>query len=99
MSFWAYVLYLVAGVFLANGIPNFIKGVTGEKHQTPFGNPSSAVVNVVWGTINFVVAAIILHYLAISYHHVIREGVLIGVGGFLVSVALASSWSKKTSKK
>jgi predicted CDP-diglyceride synthetase/phosphatidate cytidylyltransferase len=99
MSFWAYVLYIVAGIFLANGIPHFIKGVTGEKHQTPFGNPSSAVVNVVWGSVNFVVAAIILHYLAISYHHVIREAISVGVGGFIVSLALASSWSKVTRKK
>lgn len=95
MSFWVYVLYVLAGLFAVNGVPHFIKGVTGEKHVTPFGNPSSAVVNVVWGWVNFAVAVIILHYMAITNHHVIRESVLFFAGAFVLSLVLASAWSKK----
>ena len=56
-----YVFSFLAGLLAANGVPHFIKGGLGQKHQTPFGKPSSAVVNVYWGWFNFVVAAIILH--------------------------------------
>jgi hypothetical protein len=53
------IFSFLAGLFGANGIPHFVKGVTGQKHQTPFGKPSSAVVNVAWGWFNFVVAALL----------------------------------------
>jgi hypothetical protein len=101
MSFWAYVLYIVAGIFAANGIPHFIKGITGEKHQTPFSDKSSAVTNVLWGSVNFVVSAIVLHYLAIDNHHVIRESIFFAIGGFIISMVLAHSWAepaKRSSK-
>jgi hypothetical protein len=48
-----YVYSFLAGLFGANGVPHFVKGITGQKHQTPFAKPSSAVVNVAWGWLNF----------------------------------------------
>ncbi|HUD06260.1 MAG TPA: hypothetical protein VMR34_00035 [Candidatus Saccharimonadales bacterium] len=95
MGAWAYILYVVAGIIAANGIPHFLKGITGEKHMTPFGESSSAVSNVLWGVLNFVVAIVILHYLAINNHHVIRESILFGVGALVISLILADAWSKK----
>jgi hypothetical protein len=43
---------LVAGAFLANGVPHFVQGICGNKFQTPFARPrgvgeSSALVNVI----------------------------------------------------
>jgi len=58
----SYVFSFLAGAFAANGIPHFIKGGIGQRHQTPFGKPSSAAVNVCWGWINFIVAAVFLHF-------------------------------------
>jgi hypothetical protein len=37
----AYLLFILAGLVGTNGVPHFVKGITGEKHRTPFKNPSS----------------------------------------------------------
>jgi hypothetical protein len=42
-----------AGMFLANAIPHFVNGVSGDRFPTPFANPpgkglSSPTVNVAW---------------------------------------------------
>jgi hypothetical protein len=52
----AYVLYFLAGLIFANGLPHFIKGIIGERHHTPLKGPSGAMLNVVWGTANLFVA-------------------------------------------
>ena len=88
-----YLFSFLAGLFAANGIPHFIKGVTGQKHQTPFGKPSSAVVNVCWGWINLVVAAIFLYFGYVRDHEYIAF-VLFAVGALLMSLFSAWVWSK-----
>jgi hypothetical protein len=55
------------GLFLANGIPHFVKGICGDRFPTPFAKPrgcglSSPTVNVVWGMVNFLVALVLAHY-------------------------------------
>lgn len=65
MPWYYYVAYFFAGAFLANGVPHFVQGSCGNTFQTPFASPpgvgeSSAVVNVVWGWLNFVIAAALL---------------------------------------
>jgi hypothetical protein len=49
-----------AGMFLANFVPHFVQGVSGNCFPTPFAKPpgkglSSATVNVVWALFNLVV--------------------------------------------
>jgi hypothetical protein len=88
-----YVFSFLAGLFAANGTPHFIKGVMGQKHQTPFGKPSSALVNVCWGWINFVVAAIFLHFGHVRTHEY-RAFALLSIGGLLMGLLLATVWSK-----
>jgi len=46
------IVYLFAGLAFGNGVPHIVKGGVGSKHQTPFGKPSSALVNVIWGSVN-----------------------------------------------
>jgi hypothetical protein len=46
-----------AGMFLANAIPHFVNGVSGDRFPTPFANPpgkglSSPTVNVAWALTN-----------------------------------------------
>ncbi|MEK7534105.1 MAG: hypothetical protein AAB600_02095 [Patescibacteria group bacterium] len=45
----------LAGLFLANGVPHFVKGITGQTHMTPFKRVSSASLNVIWGFVNFLI--------------------------------------------
>lgn len=51
-----------AGMFLANGVPHFVKGVMGQTHMTPFKRVSDAYTNVVWGFVNFVFGVLILGF-------------------------------------
>ena len=88
-----YIYSFLAGLLGANGIPHFVKGVTGERHQTPFGRSSSAVINVAWGWVNFVVAGLFLYYGHIHPHR-LRAFVLVSVGGLLMGLILANAWAK-----
>jgi len=88
-----YVFSLFAGLLAANGAPHFIKGGLGQKHQTPFGKPSSAVVNVCWGWINLVAAAIFLHFGHVRAHEY-RAFALFAIGLLLMSLFNAYFWSK-----
>lgn len=90
-----FVLYLysfLAGMLAADGVPHFVKGVTGQQHQTPFGRPSSAMVNVAWGWANFVVAALLLHF-AHPWSHLYRSSGLFGLGVLLMGLLLAYAWA------
>ena len=61
MELTSYIANFFAGAFLCNCIPHLTAGLRGELFPTPFASPpgrgdSSAVVNVLWGTLNLVVA-------------------------------------------
>ncbi|MGD0284609.1 MAG: hypothetical protein ABSB12_03385 [Candidatus Saccharimonadales bacterium] len=88
-----YVFSFVAGLFGANGVPHFVKGITGQKHPTPFGKSSSAIINVIWGWVNFVAAALFL-YFGHVHPHLLRSFALVSLGALLIALVLAINWSK-----
>ena len=50
----------LAGAFLANAVPHFVHGVSGDPFPSPFSDPpgnglSSPMVNVLWGLGNLLV--------------------------------------------
>ena len=47
--------YFFAGVLLANSVPHFVQGISGQEFPTPFGDPSLATLNVLWGFVNLAV--------------------------------------------
>jgi hypothetical protein len=57
MAWYFYLVLFFGGMLLANGVPHFVQGVSGEKFQSPFASPpgvgeSSPIVNVLWGFAN-----------------------------------------------
>jgi membrane associated rhomboid family serine protease len=67
LTFFDYIAFFLAGALLANGVPHFVKGICGEKFATPLAlmqgeKQSSALVNVIWGWINFAIGAWLLHH-------------------------------------
>jgi hypothetical protein len=67
MPWYVYLAAFVSGAFAANGIPHIAQGMCGNRFQTPFARPlgvgeSSALVNVVWGWLNWLVAAALIHW-------------------------------------
>lgn len=65
MEWYLYLAHFGAGIFLANGVPHFVNGISGHRFQTPFASPpgvgeSSPLVNVLWGIANFIIGALLL---------------------------------------
>jgi hypothetical protein len=66
MEGYVFLAYFGAGLFLANGVPHFVNGISGNKFQSPFASPpgvgeSSPLINVLWGTANFVIGYLLLY--------------------------------------
>ena len=60
MNWYHYIACFFAGMFLANFVPHFVHGISGNRFPTPFAKPpgkglSSSTVNVVWALFNLVV--------------------------------------------
>ncbi len=92
-----YVYSFLAGIIGANGVPHFVKGISGEKFQTPFGMSSTAVANVVWGWLNFAVAGLLL-YFGNVHQHLLRAFTLVSVGALAIALVLAYTWSSSSKK-
>jgi hypothetical protein len=66
MIWYEYVACFFAGLFLANVVPHFVKGVCGDRFPTPFAKPpgkglSSPTVNVAWALANLAVGYLLFH--------------------------------------
>ena len=64
MTWYHYIACFFAGIFLVNGVPHFVQGISGDRFPTPFAHPpgkglSSPMVNVLWGLLNFGVGYIL----------------------------------------
>jgi len=65
MEWYQYLASFFAGAFLANVVPHFVHGISGNKFPTPFAKPSgkglsSPPVNIVWALFNLVVGYLLL---------------------------------------
>lgn len=59
MHWYNYVACFFAGSFLANVVPHFVHGISGDRFPTPFAKPpgrglSSPTVNVLWALLNLI---------------------------------------------
>ena len=64
MIWYEYIACFFAGMFLANVVPHFVHGISGDRFPTPFAHPpgkglSSPTVNVVWALFNLFVGYIL----------------------------------------
>jgi hypothetical protein len=104
LPWYIYVLQFAAGLFLANGVPHFVQGISGHSFQTPFASPSgvgesSPVVNVVWGFVNLAIGFALLWSFAPKGSDVVAEWVIVGLGVLLMAVALAVRFGRVRAKK
>ena len=59
MNWYNYLACFFAGAFLANVVPHFVHGISGDRFPTPFAHPpgkglSSPTVNVLWALLNLI---------------------------------------------
>jgi hypothetical protein len=71
MNWYHYVACFFAGIFLANTVPHFVQGISGNRFPTPFAHPpgkglSSPTVNVLWALVNLIAGYILFELGKIS---------------------------------
>ncbi|HXW21053.1 MAG TPA: hypothetical protein VEK35_11165 [Roseiarcus sp.] len=104
MPWYAYLLQFLSGLLLANGAPHFLRGVSGERFQSPFATPpgvgeSSPIVNVVWGFANFAVGFALLRGFQPEGADAFPGWLFVGAGVLVAGVFLARHFGAVRSKK
>jgi hypothetical protein len=102
MSWYHYIAVFFAGMFLANAVPHFVQGVSGERFPTPFSKPpgeglSSPTVNVVWALFNVGVGYLLFRVGRVWGGGDLALGVFF-VGMVAISVMLSVNFAKKDTK-
>jgi len=98
MAWYLYIVSFFAGIFLANGIPHFVQGVSGNRFPTPFSRPpgrglSSATVNVGWALFNLLIAYLLLRMGRVN------SGNILSLIIFFVGIAVSSLFSSVNFQK
>jgi len=89
------ILGFVVGALATSGLPNFLKGISGEKHKPIVGPSGSATESVVWGWLSLAVSAILWHFAPMRTHP--RAAfVAVSLGALVMGLWLATSSSKRS---
>ncbi len=101
MIWYDYVACFFAGMFLANSVPHFVNGISGDRFPTPFARPpgkglSSPTVNVIWGLFNLAVGCVLFRVGKVSSGD--NAALLIFfVGVAAISIAMSVQFANKRS--
>lgn len=101
MNWYHYIGCFFAGVFLANVVPHFVHGISGDRFPTPFAKPpgrglSSPIVNVLWALLNLAVGYFLFHVGKISSEN-ISAIIVFFVGIAAISIISSVNFAKKHS--
>ena len=99
MPLYFYVIEFVSGLFLANGLPHFVQGVSGHWFQSPFGYPpgvgeSSPLSNTLWGSANLAVGFILLWFFTPQGSEAAVGWIVVAVGVLLAAVRLSTYFGR-----
>jgi hypothetical protein len=88
-----FIQMFFAGLFFTNGLPHFIKGITGQTHMTPFKRVSNSYLNIIWAYVNFSVGLMLLGF----YDLGIKSWAMF-VGSFFMAMMCAQLFSNPNAK-
>jgi len=99
VEWYAYLAYLFAGAFLANGVPHFVEGITGRRFPSPFASPpgvgeSRPVVNVMWGLSNFAIGYALVSGVGDFALGLTRSALMVFLGALVAAVCLAAYFGR-----
>ena len=99
MNWDNYVACFFAGAFLANVVPHFVHGISGDRFPTPFAHPpgrglSSPTVNVAWAWLNLIVGYVLFRAGEVSPENYASLLVLLA-GIVAISTILSFSFRQK----
>jgi hypothetical protein len=99
MTWYQYLACFFAGAFLANAVPHFVHGISGDRFPTPFARPpgkglSSSTVNVLWALLNLVAGYILFRAGRVSSGNHLALAVFFA-GIVVLSVSMSREFQKK----
>jgi hypothetical protein len=99
MKWYHYISCFFAGAFIANFVPHFIHGVSGDPFPSPFSDPpgkglSSPTINVLWGLLNLVIGYLLFRAGKVSNARIISV-IIFFTGVILMSLMLARTFMEK----
>ena len=99
MKWYHYVAAFFAGMFLANAVPHFVNGISGNPFPSPFADPpgqelSAPTINVIWGLFNITVGYLLFRYGKISHQNKLSL-VVFFLGIITISIMLSIAFSDK----
>jgi len=99
MEWYQYLAVFFSGAFLANAIPHFVHGISGDKFPTPFSKPpgkglSPAYINVLWAALNIIVGYLLWHVGKIKPGNHPGMAVFFA-GAILMALMLSNSFTEK----
>jgi hypothetical protein len=97
MPWYFYLFEFVSGLFLANGVPHFVQGISGHRFQSPFGYPpgvgeSSPLSNTLWGFANLTFGFILLGFFAPQ--NSAAGWILVALGVLLAAIWLSTHFGR-----
>jgi hypothetical protein len=99
MEWYLYLADFFAGAFLANAVPHFVHGISGNKFPSPFAKPpgkglSSPTVNVVWALFNLLAGYVLLRVGLLSADNIPSLTVFF-VGIAAISIPMSINFQQK----
>lgn len=103
MPWYFYLLQFVSGLFLANGVPHFVQGISGHRFQSPFATPpgvgeSSPLINALWGYANLLAGVTLFWLFQPRGDDAFLGWILAGLGILLMTVMLSTHFGRVRSR-
>jgi hypothetical protein len=99
VSWYNYVACFFAGAFLANFVPHFVHGISGDRFPTPFAHPpgsglSPPTVNVAWAFVNLLAGGVLFRIGQVTSNNYFKLGVFFA-GAIAISTILSIRFAQK----
>jgi uncharacterized membrane protein len=99
MKWFQYIAAFFAGLFLANVVPHFINGISGNPFPTPFANPpgkglSSPTINVLWALFNLLIGYLLFRVSKINSKNILAL-IIFFAGIVFISIMLSNGFADK----
>src|SRR6202049_4318633 len=102
MRWYNYLACFFAGAFLANVVPHFVHGISGDRFPTPFAHPpgkglSSPIVNALWALFNLTLGYLLFRGGKLSRRDT-SDLIVFFAGIVVISILGSVSFAKKQAK-